>query len=143
MMLGILRGGIVHGERPLGGYDARRQRHGCAREKASPLQCPASQGARAVSQLLWTDRDREVWFSLGENHEMAYRFGLHQLRNCLTMTYCKQALPTRFAHPQPLPSFQNDRPFALSFAENLTHLLYIDNDRAMDAHEFSRVQCTG
>ena len=30
--------------------------------------------ARAVSQLLWPDKDREVWFSLGENHEKAYRF---------------------------------------------------------------------
>jgi hypothetical protein len=25
--------------------------------------------AGAVSQLLWPDKDREVWFSLGENHE--------------------------------------------------------------------------
>jgi hypothetical protein len=23
-----------------------------------------------------------VWFSLGENHEKACRFGLHHLRNC-------------------------------------------------------------
>jgi hypothetical protein len=29
---------------------------------------------RAVSQLLWPDKDREVWFSLGENHEKACRF---------------------------------------------------------------------
>jgi hypothetical protein len=36
---------------------------------------------RAVSQLLWPDKDREAWFSLGENHEKVYRFGLHQLRN--------------------------------------------------------------
>ena len=28
---------------------------------------------RAVSQLLWTEKDREVWFSLGENHEKACR----------------------------------------------------------------------
>jgi hypothetical protein len=28
-------------------------------------------------------RDREVWFSLGENHEKAYRFpNFHPLRNC-------------------------------------------------------------
>src|SRR5271155_1201120 len=26
---------------------------------------------RAVSQLLWIEKDREVWFSLGENHEKA------------------------------------------------------------------------
>ena len=39
-------------------------------------------GSRAVSQLQWTEKDREVWFSLGENHEKACRFGLHQLRNC-------------------------------------------------------------
>jgi hypothetical protein len=36
---------------------------------------------RAVSQLLWPDKDREVWFSLKENHEKAYGSGLHQLRN--------------------------------------------------------------
>jgi hypothetical protein len=36
---------------------------------------------RAVSQLLWPDKDGEVWFSLEENHEEAYRSGLHQLRN--------------------------------------------------------------
>jgi len=35
----------------------------------------------AVSQLRWPDKDREVWFSLGDNHEKAYRFDLHQLRN--------------------------------------------------------------
>ena len=29
---------------------------------------------KAVSQLLWPDKDREEWFSLGENHEKAYRF---------------------------------------------------------------------
>jgi hypothetical protein len=27
-------------------------------------------------------KDGEVWFSLQENHEEAYRSGLHQLRNC-------------------------------------------------------------
>jgi hypothetical protein len=26
----------------------------------------------AVSQLLWPEKDREVWFSLEENHEEAY-----------------------------------------------------------------------
>jgi hypothetical protein len=34
----------------------------------------SGRGLRAVSQLLWPDKDREVWFSLGENHEKAYRF---------------------------------------------------------------------
>jgi hypothetical protein len=30
---------------------------------------------KAVSQLLlWRDKDREVWFSLEENHEEACRF---------------------------------------------------------------------
>jgi hypothetical protein len=29
---------------------------------------------RAVSQLLWRDKDHEVWFSLRENHQKAYRF---------------------------------------------------------------------
>jgi hypothetical protein len=37
---------------------------------------------KAVSQLLRPDKDIEVWFSLGENHEKAYCFGLHQLQNC-------------------------------------------------------------
>jgi len=36
---------------------------------------------KAVSQLLWPHEDREVWFSLEENHEKGLRFGLHQLRN--------------------------------------------------------------
>ena len=36
----------------------------------------------AVSQLLWSDKDSEVWFFLEKNHEKVYRFGLHQLRNC-------------------------------------------------------------
>jgi hypothetical protein len=29
---------------------------------------------RAVSQLLWPDKDREEWFFLVENHEKAVRF---------------------------------------------------------------------
>ena len=29
---------------------------------------------KAVSQLLWPDKDREEWFSLVENHEKAVRF---------------------------------------------------------------------
>jgi cytochrome c len=36
---------------------------------------------KAVSQLLWPDKDREEWFSLGENHEKVLGFGLHRLRN--------------------------------------------------------------
>jgi hypothetical protein len=28
---------------------------------------------KAVSQLLWPDKGREVWFSLGENHEKGFR----------------------------------------------------------------------
>ena len=36
---------------------------------------------RAVSQLLWPHKDREVWFSLGENHENVFRFGLHLVWN--------------------------------------------------------------
>jgi hypothetical protein len=37
--------------------------------------------AKAVSQLLWSDKDHEEWFSLGENHEKDPGFELHQLRN--------------------------------------------------------------
>ena len=36
---------------------------------------------KAISQLLWPDKGREEWFSLGENHEKVPGFGLHQLRN--------------------------------------------------------------
>jgi hypothetical protein len=36
---------------------------------------------KAVSQLLWSRKGREEWFSLGENHERRRGFGLHQLRN--------------------------------------------------------------
>jgi hypothetical protein len=28
---------------------------------------------RAVPQLLWPDKDREGWFSLGENHKKVFR----------------------------------------------------------------------
>jgi hypothetical protein len=52
----------------------RRLCDACAIEYSGPI--------RAVSQLLWSEKDREEWFSLRENHEKAYRFGLHQLRNC-------------------------------------------------------------
>jgi hypothetical protein len=36
---------------------------------------------KEVSQLLRPDKDREVWFSLEENHEKAYHFCLNGLRN--------------------------------------------------------------
>jgi hypothetical protein len=51
----------------------------------------------ALSQLLWPDKGREVWFSLGENHEKACRFGLHQLRNCLRGNSCPPQAPSRSA----------------------------------------------
>jgi hypothetical protein len=98
------------------------QRH----SREAPAECEVTAGEmeegvglKAVSQLLWPDRDREVpgfpvkfvgvdklhaaflkesrtrgrclvprtgnpgvWFSLEENHERAYHFGLHRLRNC-------------------------------------------------------------
>ena len=38
--------------------------------------------ARAVSQLLWSGKDREVWFFLEKNHEKVHRYDLHPLRNC-------------------------------------------------------------
>jgi hypothetical protein len=37
-----------------------------------------------------------VWFSLGENHERAGRFGLLQLRNCVG-DFCSPPAPTRSA----------------------------------------------
>jgi hypothetical protein len=51
----------------------------------------------ALSQLLWPDKGREVWFSLGENHEKACRFGLHQLRKCLRGDSCSPQAPSRSA----------------------------------------------
>jgi hypothetical protein len=42
--------------------------------------------ARAVSQLLWSQKVRAEWFSLRENHERLFRFGLHQLRNRYSVT---------------------------------------------------------
>ena len=55
---------------------------------------------KAVSQLLFADKDREEWFSLGENHEKAYRIGLHQLRNCFsgfTMTLPREVMCLLFS----------------------------------------------
>jgi hypothetical protein len=37
--------------------------------------CSPSLRFRVVSQLLWSDKDREEWFSLGENNEEACGFG--------------------------------------------------------------------
>jgi len=57
-------------------------------QASTALTCPFSNAVarvcrlKPVSQVLWSDKDREVWFSLGENHEEACRFGLHQSRNC-------------------------------------------------------------
>jgi hypothetical protein len=36
---------------------------------------------RTVSQLLWSHKVREEWFSLGENHGKLFRFGRYPLRN--------------------------------------------------------------
>ena len=45
----------------------------------------------ALSQLLWPDKGREVWFSLGENHEKACR----KLQNCLRGDSCSPQAPSR------------------------------------------------
>jgi hypothetical protein len=47
---------------------------------------------KAVSQLLWPDKDREEWFSLGENHERRRGFGLHQLRNCMANSFWHRSI---------------------------------------------------
>src|ERR1700760_4371231 len=36
---------------------------------------------KSVPQLLWSGKDREEWFSLGENHKWRRGSGLHQFRN--------------------------------------------------------------
>jgi predicted NUDIX family NTP pyrophosphohydrolase len=42
----------------------------------------AKEGAfKRFSQLLWPDKDREEWFSLGENHEKVLGSDRPQLRN--------------------------------------------------------------
>jgi hypothetical protein len=46
-----------------------------------------STALKAVLQLPWPDKDREEWFSLGENHEKVRGFGLHQLRNRCTVSF--------------------------------------------------------
>jgi hypothetical protein len=51
---------------------------------------------KALSQLSWPHKGREVWFSLGENHERAGRFGLLQLRNCVS-DFCSPPAPSRCA----------------------------------------------
>jgi len=63
-----------------GAYDLAVSPAGTAAEVLNVVFCHVV-SLKAVSQLRWPDRDREVWFSLGENHEKAYHFGLHQLRN--------------------------------------------------------------
>jgi hypothetical protein len=35
--------------------------------------------SKAVSQLLWSGKGREEWFSLGENHDELLRFGLYPI----------------------------------------------------------------
>jgi hypothetical protein len=52
---------------------------------------------RAVSQLLWSHKDCEGWFSLGEHHEELFRFGPYQLRN---RRACTSAL-TRYFFTKP------------------------------------------
>jgi hypothetical protein len=39
----------------------------------------------AVSQLPWSDKDREVWFFLEKNHVKVDRFGPQQLRTALAL----------------------------------------------------------
>jgi hypothetical protein len=40
----------------------------------SRVEAGAQSVSKAVSQLLWSEKDREVWFSLKENHEKACGF---------------------------------------------------------------------
>src|SRR6202453_1884511 len=54
--------------------------------------------AKAGSQLLWSHKDREEWFSLGENHEKVFRVGLHQLRNRCSI--CRMAVWHRGQAPR-------------------------------------------
>jgi hypothetical protein len=55
---------------------------------------PIDEGFKAFSQLLWSGKSSEVWFSLRENHVNVGGFGLHQLRKCFstrgTLFYCRE-----------------------------------------------------
>ena len=61
----------------------RAQTQSAMRERIQPACMHLLSGFKADSQLLWPDKDREEWFSLGENHEKVLGFGLHQLRKPL------------------------------------------------------------
>jgi NodT family efflux transporter outer membrane factor (OMF) lipoprotein len=72
---------------------------------------------RAVSQLLWSAEDREVWFFLRKNHEKVSRFALHQLRNCFSgVLLCTIVTGCQIGpayHPpviQPPPAFKEAPP---------------------------------
>ncbi len=58
---------------------------------------------KAISQLLCPDKDREEWFSLGENHEKLLDFALHQLRN-------------RYSQTRPQPRRESSRIVAVTVA---------------------------
>ena len=56
----------------------------------SPVFCSLSMAdswpstwSKAVSQLVWSRKGREEWFSLRENHERRRGFDLHQSRTAL------------------------------------------------------------
>jgi hypothetical protein len=55
----------------------------------------AKASIKAASQLLWSHKGREEWFSLGENHERRRGFGLHQLRNRYSPDEIEEVLSNR------------------------------------------------
>jgi len=74
-------------------------------------------GVKAVSQLRWSGKDREVWFFLRKNHDKVSRFGLHQLRNGLAgVLLCAAVAGCHIGpayHPpvtQPPPAFKEAPP---------------------------------
>jgi 2-iminobutanoate/2-iminopropanoate deaminase len=98
--------------------------------KTSPM-------AKAVSQLLWSHKDREKWFSLGENHVRRRSFGLHPLRN-----RCERALILAgllavftsggaFAQNQAI-GFTKGMPFSDAFIAGNT--LYVAGQQGPDEH---------
>ena len=68
----------------------RRLCDACVIEYSGPI--------RAVSQLLWSEKDREEWFSLRENHEKPI---------ASVYTNCETALERRLQRPREIISIES------------------------------------
>ena len=55
----------------------------------------------------------------------------------------EQVLPTDFAHLQAMPVGEENPAFVATFAQDLSHVVDVDDDGAMDADEFLRIERIG